>query len=1020
MNVFDELIPKAAPPSQAPLILYGEVESIDPLVITVDGDEEPLEITPSSTVNGILPGDKVAMTLQNDELIVTGIIDGDVDYIAEFIDGIAVAQDAAEQALLGVSAAARVPAQVLAVAVSDSLYVDPTGRQRARLAAGWGAVTTTSTGDPCTISGYEVWGEKSGGDWKWITTVGANAVTWDDLDPGSAWAFKVRAIGEGMVNPGAFSPAAAITFAHDTTPPNQPSTPTTTPYLGSVVVSWDGKDSGGAAMPDDFDRCDLHLSATSGFTPNASTRIHSFSLSGTCTISDLVYGTTYYAKLVAYDTSGNASTPSAQSSGLVRPAGTADLAAAAIEEIADYTIDEVRPSIDAKNSITTSSSNPPAEWGGSAGDRWEKYAAGKMVASWSWDGSTWQSTPLDPTYIPQIDIGSGTFGSLAGSRLDAASVNAEKVTISSGNLVPSVNFSVGWTAAAGATIASTGGYVGDSACTVPASASLRSSWLATGQVGGDRPYLIKATEGGVYRFSARAKSEGTAFVASGVRIYVQWYTGDHTPIGGASASAYVPAGTAANTWVEVVHVATAPAGAARVQLTLQVQAAQSNAVTWSTPIALRMASGELIVDGAVRASHLEAELVLTNQVIAGSPDASHTRMSSAGFSGHAPDPADGVVKDFMRLDESGLSFGFDPSNPAARIGGKGAGSFKSLSAGSLAVGGDPLATILSRLPQGLVAYAEKTSSVTGVTGTETAIAEIRAILQPGRIYSLRTEGLAVRSSAANDVDEWKIRIAYDGTAVTTSSTALRSGVRRPLSPVNIYTNSPPVTGWLSTNGISNPREARILLTLVRFSGTGTLDVWGSVGWPITFSLRDEGPYIAPTEAKATFVSEWTPSNAWSHGTEGAAHPPVDNLWRAKRTGSTRVIYPQFTFGGDASSGETTKTIATALSGATLIKAEVGIAVNYGSRRTPTPPTISWDPTVVIYPTTNTSSNSTLPGPSVTISNIAAPSYRWMDVTSIFTTSMRGFYLDLPSVAAGQTVESRGGYADTRLRLTYSR
>lgn len=105
MNKLDELIPEAPKPPVVPVILFGEVESVDPLVITVDGDEEPLEIEPSSTVDGILPGDKVAMTLQNDELIVTGIIDGDVDWVQEFVDGIAVAQDAASTALDAVGGA---------------------------------------------------------------------------------------------------------------------------------------------------------------------------------------------------------------------------------------------------------------------------------------------------------------------------------------------------------------------------------------------------------------------------------------------------------------------------------------------------------------------------------------------------------------------------------------------------------------------------------------------------------------------------------------------------------------------------------------------------------------------------------------------------------------------------------------------------------------------------------------------------------------------------------------------------
>lgn len=105
MNQLDELIPDAPRAPSTPVILYGEVGSVNPLVITVDGDEDPLEIEPSTSVDGIIPGDRVMMTLQNDELIVTGIIDGDVDYIEEFMEGIAVAQDEASTALTAATTA---------------------------------------------------------------------------------------------------------------------------------------------------------------------------------------------------------------------------------------------------------------------------------------------------------------------------------------------------------------------------------------------------------------------------------------------------------------------------------------------------------------------------------------------------------------------------------------------------------------------------------------------------------------------------------------------------------------------------------------------------------------------------------------------------------------------------------------------------------------------------------------------------------------------------------------------------
>src|SRR5699024_5011083 len=54
-----------------------------------------------------------------------------------------------------------------------------------------------------------------------------------------------------------------------------------------------------------------------------------------------------------------------------------------------------------------------------AGAAWLQYdePGGTLVAMFRWDGEAWESLPMDREMIPQLDIGSGTFGDLEGDRL---------------------------------------------------------------------------------------------------------------------------------------------------------------------------------------------------------------------------------------------------------------------------------------------------------------------------------------------------------------------------------------------------------------------------------------------------------------------------------------------------------------------------------------------------------------------------------------------------------------------------
>jgi hypothetical protein len=138
--------------------------------------------------------------------------------------------------------------------------------------------------------------------------------------------FRVRAhTKKGVLGPYA---QITVTTTSDNVSPAQPSTPVVSPYLGQLLISWDGLSSTAAQMPGDFRYAEVHL-ATSGptFTPTSSTMIGTLLRGGGDWVAtDLTYGTTYYARLVAVDSVGNRSSTSTAGSAVPEQLVTGDVA----------------------------------------------------------------------------------------------------------------------------------------------------------------------------------------------------------------------------------------------------------------------------------------------------------------------------------------------------------------------------------------------------------------------------------------------------------------------------------------------------------------------------------------------------------------------------------------------------------------------------------------------------------------------------------------------------------------------
>lgn len=300
------------------------------------------------------------------------------------------------------------------------------------------------------------------------------------------YAHRVRAVSEaGLVSE--WSAQAITTMETDSTPPAAPYfvQANVTTWLMTVKVTWDGTltttGSNHIALPGDFERVDVYQDTQS----NMATKVKIGEMYGPldfAMVPAAVPGQTLYFHLVAVDRSGNASVPSANKN--ITPQANVDMSkitaqidAAAVQitnagsvvlqsgstlttKLAEgdaailaaenaigelesgYTsqqssITNLQASVSGKNSIFNSTSVPSdtANPGTAVGDRWQKWttlaAGGKITNTYRWNsGDTWVEEALSASYIPLLDIGAGTFGSLDGSRLVAGSVETKMLKVS--------------------------------------------------------------------------------------------------------------------------------------------------------------------------------------------------------------------------------------------------------------------------------------------------------------------------------------------------------------------------------------------------------------------------------------------------------------------------------------------------------------------------------------------------------------------------------------------------------------
>lgn len=178
------------------------------------------------------------------------------------------------------------------------------------------------------------------GAWQNVNGTASNVVAFSAVRPGVAIEVQA-AVSDTSSHISAWSTSNTHTTTTDSTPPPVPINITAISYLGSLKIIWDGTFTGPVLWtnrPTDFRHCEVHVSTSSGFTPDDTTRVANLFGPGNVSVPALTYGVTYYVKLKSVDSYGNKSAASTAVSAVPQLAQAGDIEPSVL---ADLTSDPV-------------------------------------------------------------------------------------------------------------------------------------------------------------------------------------------------------------------------------------------------------------------------------------------------------------------------------------------------------------------------------------------------------------------------------------------------------------------------------------------------------------------------------------------------------------------------------------------------------------------------------------------------------------------------------------------------------
>lgn len=843
-------------------------------------------------------------------------------------------------------------------------YTEPeTGLPKASVLWSWSAPAATED-DPVVDYMVSLTRSTDAATGSFSGTKGATSATAANLPIGVNQTARVYAVTQkGVIGPTA---SATVTVVKNSSPPPQPAAPTVTAGTKSVTVTSNGKDASNAAMPIDVKYYEVHYATTGAtFTPSTSTYFTTIAPAGSTVIMGNSNYDTIYVRLIAVNQANLKS--AASTAGSATPIKT-------INTDMDVVLPGMTPYSDVNN----------------------------LIIDGSFENSglrLLRDTLSHADYSQDTTAGIPYHGSTA----------IKFVSTSTGDKTFYVN---------------------------TRNASYLSSQIAP----------ITVMPGSKLYFKTLVRHTGASGSFTFV-VQVRYNNGTLTTYTKAVTAASITSGT----WSPVEFVYTIPALAADIVVyytlnsigTWYIDAAEARLVMSSVLIddaAITNAKiADLAVDNAkiagLAASKITTgELQAGNKIIAGDAGGTHAELDSSGFKTYVYDPDSATLSEAIRLGVAGLDDVFHIKDAdgdtvasitsAGRIIGSSVEVPELSPTTGLYVYGMEFSEHLANLPQGIVGWTKLTAHSSNSTGSEVIVLELRTMLRPNRLYRLRVPSHYINADATNDqLLEQTIRYATGGADVTTASTIL--DWHTVLMDTLSNFDCPAIEVIVPTDGLTEDTEYRFIYTIKNATGTNVMNVPLRANSPTEMYIEDVGPYVSASGAIMTRVSVWEANQTMAYNSDGsnrtdeayAGYGGPNPITVGDCYGADNNNYSIAIFNSVAISGETTSTIDTALTGATILKAELYVHCAYAES------TYGLDLDVRTH-TLTTLMNTVPTGTAVTKNDISEGSGKWINITSIWDTTKRGvWYGPGATMAASYHGHIRGADAGSgrpRLRITYRR
>jgi hypothetical protein len=393
-------------------------------------------------------------------------------------------------------------------------------------------------------------------------------------------------------------------------PPPQPSDPIVLSVLGGVTVSWDGTFAGGAVVPLDWQRVEVHASPTNGFTAGPDTLKGTIETPQGSTVV-VVCDDPVYVRLLSRNTSGTASTPSGQGG----PLGPVPVVA---DDIADGIVTEIKLANDAVTAAKIAAGAVgTTELADAAVHAQQLADAAVEVAKIADNAVTGPAIATDAVTAGKIAANAVTTVKLNASAVTAAKVAAgaittDKLTVTGGaNVLTDPSFEGAYTASliAGSTFATQDTTSGNGSPTslkidaTSGSALYRSVALTSVATLPGEKWLL----GVDYWVSAD-------WVGAEVSIHARWETAAGALISYSKAVTTTPVREG---WTHLEATVTAPATTGRLVPRVESGAATAGFVRFDNAIVRPVFGGTQIQDGAITTEKIIAGAILAGQIAAG-------------------------------------------------------------------------------------------------------------------------------------------------------------------------------------------------------------------------------------------------------------------------------------------------------------------------------------------------------------------------------------------------------------------